>query len=200
MGILIPKCVTIKAGRFVSLADCYASKLLVDNAAFLFVNSMVAFRTQAAISSHYYYPNLISSCRGLIGRASTSPYWGHRFDSHLWQDLFHVFAQWNTHFRWFAHLGICGRGRITLSRFQLRGQLQYRTALVTFKIFAYTLIIVWSVTTEKKWVALFTQFSALLSSGIVLLLLVCHVNYLRQCYTPVILLVHTCGKNESMQK
>ena len=57
MGILILKCVTIKAGRFVGLADCYAAKVLVDNAAFLFVNSVVAFRTQAAIRSNYDFPN-----------------------------------------------------------------------------------------------------------------------------------------------
>ena len=46
-----------KGRAVVGLADCYAAKVLVDNAAFLFVNSMVAFRTQAAIRSHYDSPN-----------------------------------------------------------------------------------------------------------------------------------------------
>ena len=103
----------IKAGRLVGSADYYAVIALADNATFLLaVNRMVAFPPQSP--NRWHFSRFISCCR-----ASALELWGCRFNSHLGQSDSHVCAH-------FGILGLCG---IILSRFRLRGQLQYRTAL-----------------------------------------------------------------------
>ena len=57
---------TLKAGRLVSLAGCYAAIVIADNATFLLsVNRIAAFQPHSAI-----IPNVIISSRGSVGRAS----------------------------------------------------------------------------------------------------------------------------------
>ena len=73
-----------KAGRLVSLADCYAVIVLADNATFLLAeNRIAAYRSHSAIMY-----SVIISCRGSIGRALAPQSGGRGFESHLDQVFF----------------------------------------------------------------------------------------------------------------
>ena len=108
----------LKAGRFDGLANSYAAIVLADNATFLLaVNRMVAFCTQASNQPHHQPPSSATVAQPVeqfphnLEIVGTSPTWDRIF----------------THAC--AHLDMCGRRRTILSRFWLRGQLKYHTAL-----------------------------------------------------------------------
>ena len=104
-----------KAGRFVGWADCYAAIVLADNATFLLVvNSIVAFWQNSAnlhMKSHATVAQPLEHLPCNYEVVGSSPILDRIFSNVC------------------AHFGILRRCRIILSRFRLRGQLQYRSAL-----------------------------------------------------------------------